>query len=189
MSKVAITGNTSGSGIFTVESPNSNENKTLILPNHSGTLAFNPPAFSVSLSSDQTDVAGSTETKVLFDTVDYNEGSYWDTTNKWYKPSIPGYYQFNGVLRCIVSGGQSALTRVALYKNGNVAAASYVQTSTNTFNTCHPSLSYMIYCDGVNDYIELYGYILTGTTTSRSFGAPNATVGGSNFQGFLVRAA
>jgi hypothetical protein len=39
MSKVAITGNASGTGTFTIASPNSNSDRTLNLPDSSGTLA------------------------------------------------------------------------------------------------------------------------------------------------------
>jgi hypothetical protein len=38
MSKVAVTGNASGSGVFTITSPNSNSDRTLTLPDSSGTL-------------------------------------------------------------------------------------------------------------------------------------------------------
>ena len=39
MSKVAIKGNTSGTGTFTVEAPNSNTDRTLVLPDSAGTIA------------------------------------------------------------------------------------------------------------------------------------------------------
>jgi len=39
MSKVAITGNTSGTGTFTIAAPNSNTDRTLTLPDSSATLA------------------------------------------------------------------------------------------------------------------------------------------------------
>ena len=39
MSKVAITGNASGTGTFTIASPNSNTDRTLTLPDSTGTLA------------------------------------------------------------------------------------------------------------------------------------------------------
>jgi phage-related tail fiber protein len=39
MSKIALSGNASGTGTFTIESPNTNTNYTLTLPEASGTLA------------------------------------------------------------------------------------------------------------------------------------------------------
>jgi hypothetical protein len=41
MSKVSLAGNASGTGIFTIASPNSNTDRTLTLPNSSGTLMNN----------------------------------------------------------------------------------------------------------------------------------------------------
>lgn len=41
MSKVSLAGNASGTGIFTIASPNSNTDRTLTLPNSSGTLLNN----------------------------------------------------------------------------------------------------------------------------------------------------
>ena len=38
MSKVKITGNTSGTGVFTIEAPGTNDPRTLILPDAAGTL-------------------------------------------------------------------------------------------------------------------------------------------------------
>ena len=38
MSKVAITGNTSGTGTFTIAAPNSNTDRTLTLPDEAGTV-------------------------------------------------------------------------------------------------------------------------------------------------------
>jgi hypothetical protein len=38
MSKVAITGNASGTGVFTIASPNSNSDRTLNLPDEAGTV-------------------------------------------------------------------------------------------------------------------------------------------------------
>lgn len=38
MSRVAIAGNVSGTGVFTLESPNSNTNRTLVLPDEAGTI-------------------------------------------------------------------------------------------------------------------------------------------------------
>jgi hypothetical protein len=43
MSRVAILGNASGSGTFTIASPNSNEDRTFTLPDQSGTLAIESP--------------------------------------------------------------------------------------------------------------------------------------------------
>ena len=44
MSQVKVQGNASGTGIFTIESPNSNSNVTLTLPTTAGTILTIGPA-------------------------------------------------------------------------------------------------------------------------------------------------
>lgn len=160
----------------------------VITKSGSGAIALRPcPVFSVPMTNDQTGIAGSTSIKVAFDTVDYDSNSYWDAINYRYTPQIAGYYQFNAILRCEVSGGQSTLMRVALYKNGSALVSSYLQANTSVYTNSHVPISYLIYCNGSSDYVETYGYISTGTTTSRAFGGTEPTVGPSAFSGFLVR--
>jgi hypothetical protein len=47
MSKVAITGNASGTGTFTLAAPNSNSDRTLTLPDNTGTILTNATAGTV----------------------------------------------------------------------------------------------------------------------------------------------
>lgn len=48
MSKVAVKGNTSGTGTFTIEAPNSNNNRTLTLPDNTGTILTGSSAIQAS---------------------------------------------------------------------------------------------------------------------------------------------
>jgi len=61
MSKVAITGNASGTGVFTIASPNSNSDRILNLPDSAGTLATQDYVGTQALGVGQTwqNVAGS----------------------------------------------------------------------------------------------------------------------------------
>lgn len=58
-----------------------------------GTGASSIPNFKVTLTSNQS-VTASTWTKILFDTVSFDVGSYWNTTNKNYVPLVAGTYLF-----------------------------------------------------------------------------------------------
>ena len=51
MSKVALSGNASGTGTFTIASPNSNTDRTLTLPDQTGTLLTGSGAISVNASA------------------------------------------------------------------------------------------------------------------------------------------
>ena len=51
MSKVAISGNASGTGVFTIASPNSNTDRTLSLPDQTGTLLTGSGALNINASA------------------------------------------------------------------------------------------------------------------------------------------
>lgn len=177
MSKVAITGNASGTGTFTIASPNSNTDRTLNLPDNSGTVittgstfAGTGPAFSAYLSSNQT-VSAAVFTKVLLNTESFDTNSNFASSR--FTPTVAGYYQINTVSR--VPSATSSL--VAVYKNGSIwARGNY--PSGDSFNSVASTL---VYCDGSTDYIEMYVYT-SGTTIS---GIASETM----MSGFLARSA
>jgi hypothetical protein len=131
MSKVSLAGNASGTGIFTIASPNSNTDRTLTLPDNTGTLVTNTsgsvsqsmlatgvagtgPAFSVVRSTSQSISAG-TFVKVQFDSELFDTANSFDsTTNYRFTPQVAGYYQINANINYASSSGQ-LLTSV--YKN------------------------------------------------------------------------
>ena len=60
MSKVKIQGNASGTGVLTVEAPNTNTDRTLTLPDDTGTVAVVGRAVAVTSSATTTDIDGAT---------------------------------------------------------------------------------------------------------------------------------
>ena len=80
MSSVSIQGNASGTGIFTIASPNSNTNRTLTLPDATGTINTSGSANEVpagSASAPSIYPAGDTNTGIFFpaaDTIAFAEG-------------------------------------------------------------------------------------------------------------------
>lgn len=71
MSKIALTPNGSGSGVFTIASPNSNTNRTITLPDESVTLGAGTPsiddngdATAMTITSDETVLIGKTTTAI-----------------------------------------------------------------------------------------------------------------------------
>lgn len=69
MSKVALSGNASGTGTFTIASPNSNTDRTLNLPDATGTILttatagvpVNGPAFSAYKSGSNQNISANTD--------------------------------------------------------------------------------------------------------------------------------
>jgi hypothetical protein len=69
MSRVAILGNASGSGTFTIASPNSNEDRTLTLPNTTGTIHSSGSSNELPVGSESTPslfLTGSSNTGIFF---------------------------------------------------------------------------------------------------------------------------
>jgi hypothetical protein len=82
MSSVSIQGNASGTGIFTIASPNSNTNRTLTLPDSTGTVVVTGGAQTIefaagSASTPSITTTGDTNTGIFFpaaDTIAFTEG-------------------------------------------------------------------------------------------------------------------
>lgn len=184
MSKIALSGNASGTGTLTIAAPNTNSDRTLTLPDNSGTVittastfAGTGPAFSAYMGSNQT-VSQSTWTKLQFNTEEFDTASCYDTATYRFTPNVAGYYQVSA--NAYLPNANQIYNELGIYKNGsrvkegpsNSAAGSYVINI-----TC------LMYLNGTTDYIELYGQTTGGAPT---FGGTSTA---SFFQAALVRAA
>ena len=186
MSKISLSPNASGTGTFTIASPNSNTDRTLTLPDNTGTIittastfAGTGPAFSAYLGANQS-VTTSTFTKVQCNTEEFDTNSNYDNaTNYRFTPTVAGYYQVNVRINSLVA---STLLICSLYKNGaEFKRGNDLRVSLNSSSAI--TSSFLLYLNGSTDYIELYAYI-TGTSPSIESGATNAW-----FQASMVRGA
>lgn len=90
--------------------------------------------------------------KVPFNAVaDTDTHACWDTSNKRFTPSVPGWYNVNISVRVTSTGG---LSLAAIYKNGSVEMLGHDLGST----VVGAIASALVYCDGVSDYIEGWIY-------------------------------
>ena len=125
MSKISITPNPSGTGVFTIASPATSTDRTLTLPDEAGTVLTSAssiiqnagPAFSAYMSSTQP-ISLETYTKAAFNTENFDTNSCFDTTLYRFTPTITGYYQVNASLLMDYSGTQFSTSELAIYKNG-----------------------------------------------------------------------
>jgi len=200
MSKVQLAGNASGTGIFTIASPNSNTDRTLTLPDNTGTLvttastgsvtqamlasnvAGNGPAFSVNRTGNQT-VSSGVWTKIQFNAEEFDTANAFDsTTNYRFQPTVAGYYFVQLTMSCLSNTFQACL--VSIYKNGsNWKNCSNYASASGTLDDWTASASSLIYLNGSTDYLEGYGF---------SLGASPEFAGYSNytyFSGYLARTA
>ena len=174
MSKVAITGNASGAGVFTIASPDSATDRTLTLPDETGTLQIGGPAFSAFRTGSQT-VSASAYTKVLFTDEDFDTDNCF--TSSTFTPTVAGYYQINAALGLSTTSGAAL---IVLYKNG---AGFRMGDGFGNITVYGLVLSTLVYANGTTDYFEIYGYPGNGTTFGG--GTPRGTL----FSASMVRSA
>ncbi len=188
MSKVAIAGNASGTGTFTIAAPNSNSDRTITLPDEAGTVLTSAsttvlpkggPAFSAYQTTAQT-LSSATLTKITFETEEYDTNSNYASSR--FTPTVAGYYLVSGHVQPQASYSAGI---VAIYKNG--AVYRYGSYNANATGVSQPSMTCMVYCNGSTDYIEFYASFTTGQDTAgvSNAGSPAFTW----FQGVLARAA
>jgi hypothetical protein len=188
MSLVKISGNATGTGIFTIAAPSGNTDRTLTLPDNTGTILttgtpgvpVNGPAFSAYKSGANQSLTSNTYTKIVFESEEFDTNSCFDsTTNYRFTPTVAGYYQIS--VRVEISGSGSSRNLATIYKNGSI-----FKTGTDigglSPSTLGATVSALIYFNGSTDYVEVYAYV--ASTMSANSGALT-----TYFQGAMVRAA
>ena len=186
MSKISLSPNASGTGTFTIASPNSSTDRTLTLPDNTGTIittastfAGTGPAFNAYASSAQS-IANTTHTKIQLNTEVFDTNNNFDnTTNYRFTPTVAGYYQLTGSVQL---ASTSAISAVEIYKNGGIAAQGR-GVGTGGLNQAG-NVSTILYANGSTDYFELYVYQPSG-------GAINTTAASdlTYMCGALIRSA
>ena len=163
MSSIAVTASATGTGTVSLVAPVTNSDRTVTLPDNTGTVvttgstavvaqamlatnvAGNGPAFSAYASAQSSAITTAVDTKVLFDTETFDTNSNFASSR--FTPTVAGYYQINATVRF---NGTFTSAGLILFKNG--ANAGYLESGTANFVT-GTSLQYM---NGSTDYLELY---------------------------------
>ena len=189
MSKISLTPDASGTGTFTIASPNSNTDRVLSLPDQTGTILttatagvpVNGPAFSAYINTNQS-LAANTFTKVQFNTEEFDTNSNFDSaTNYRFTPTVAGYYQFNSVV--YVSVAPSSVFQVLFYKNGAAYKQAFYLSNASSGATMVGG-SLLTYMNGSTDYIEVYANSQSANTIGGAVGSIY-----TQFSGFLARSA
>ena len=189
MSKIALSPNASGTGVFTIAAPNSNTDRTLTLPDEAGTVLTSAspvitqsgvPAFSAYRATSTQSISAGTYTKVQFNAESYDTSDAYDSvTNFRFMPTVAGYYMINANAVVNPSSGTTSETIGAIFKNGIEHKFNRGEATANVFSA---PVSGLVYLNGSTDYIEYYIYTVVAMTLQVS-----ATR--NYFEGVLVRAA
>jgi hypothetical protein len=187
MSSIAVTASASGTGTVSLVAPVTNSDRTITLPDATGTMLstatagvpVNGPAFSA-YNSNQA-IANNTFTKLAcsFEVFDTNS-NYDNATNYRFTPTVAGYYQINGHVALAAALG---IVAVSIYKNGG----NFYSGSSAALNTgfTQANVSGVVYLNGSTDYVELYTFQNSGG----SINTITASGPYNYFNGALVRSA
>ena len=183
MSSVVISGDSSGTVSLTV--PSVAGTNTATLPAATGTVMVsgNMPAFSAYCNAVQS-ISNNSQTKLQFNVKQFDTNSNYDTTNYRFTPTVAGYYQVSGGFNWQnVINGYGTLS---LYKNGsNYVTLNFGAANGATNQYLGHYGGCLVYLNGSTDYIELYGYQVTGGSQNTN----GTTAVGSYFTASMVRSA
>ena len=197
MSQIKLNPNASGTGVFTIDAPNSNTNRTLTLPDNTGDIlttgsveqTTKVPMFHVTPATSKT-IADATNAVVEYDSVRFDTHNAYDTTNYRYVAPIAGYYWISMGIFFDTTAHVQALCTASIRFNGdtNNVGSGRVMLRHGSDNIEHElggSASWIIYFNGTTDYIDGYAYMdADGTRT---------ILGGTGYNqswmsGYLLRA-
>ena len=181
MSKISLTPNASGTGNFTIASPNSNTDRTLTLPDSTGTVVVTSGAQTIefadgSASAPSITNSGDTNTGIFFsaaDTIDFTEGGaacgQFDSSGNFKFNS--GYGSVATAYGCRAWVNFNGTGTVAIRASGNVTSITDngVGNYTVNFRTARPDANYSAATcagDGSTGAKQAGGYTFAAPTTS-----------------------
>ena len=142
-------------------------------------VAGTGPAFSAYSTSNQA-IGATTNTKVLFDTEDFDTNSNFASSR--FTPTVAGYYQINATV-----GFQNlaSYAYVMVFKNGSFYKTIYYQPTTSSYYSVGGG-GVIVSMNGSTDYIEIYAFCGTSINIIANTGGGN---GSTQISGVLVRSA
>ena len=179
MSSMVLSGDTSGA--ITLAAPAVSGTNTATLPAATGTVMVsgNMPAFSA-YNSSATSISNSTDTKIQFQTKEFDTNSAYDNaTNYRFTPQVAGYYQVTGMVSIT---GNSVNPYSKIYKNGaEFKRGTQLGSATNGVGCL---VSALVYFNGSTDYVEIYAQQNSGLSQTTNAGQVL-----TYFQAVMVRSA
>ena len=130
------------------------------------------PYFQINLNASQT-ISDATHTVIQFDTVDYDTGSYWDSSNYRWKPLIAGKYLiYYGIKVQHASTTNLSRNIVRFQKNGSRIDNRFSDLMTTSVQQISTHSEVLITdMNGSTDYLDVTAYGDTSDSTSPLVGA------------------
>ena len=138
------------------------------------TSKVNEPYFEVTLASQQ-NISDATQTTIQFDTTVFDTGSFWDSTNYRWLPTVAGKYYVYAQANL---GSDTVDTILAslmrIEKNGSRHSQSQFDNQNNDLTSQTHTMATIVELNGTSDYIDVSGYIDVNAGTP-SFSASDKT--------------
>jgi len=185
MSKVAIKGNASGTGTFTLEAPNSNTDRTLVLPDEAGTVLtsasdITPSAGAgfVAYSNSNQSISNNTWTQVVFGAEDSDTDNTF-ASNTFTSP-VNGLYLLTFNVLITGTSITRAIGAIELASGYNLAYQTRFTSSDGSLTELTASGSMVVEMDS-GQTAKVYVY-LTGSSLNAE-----TTFNNTKFSGCLLR--
>lgn len=193
MSNIAIKGATTGTGTFTIESPATNTDRTLTLPDEAGTVLTSAssvtniggPAFKAHMSGNLS-LTSNVTTVIAADTETYDTDGCYDTSTYRFTPTVAGYYYANVNGRYHVPTSNQCAFALSVRVNGSqVATGQHDMNAGNNTDGLTFNRSTIVYLNGTTDYVDFtaYQYIYTSPQSRNLVSTSNQTF----IEAFFIR--
>ena len=178
MSQIRLT--SSASGVITVTTPTTSANRTLTLPDETGTVITTestiPPKVPALVVQTTSTTSFSSQTKIPLNSVVTDSESWFDTTNYRYVPQQAGYYFFSAYVGTSNSNTPT-YGQINIRKNNTSFCHRYISISNNQYNSLQ--VTGIVDLNGSTDYVEVFAQF----NVTRALRNGTAT----QLQGFLIR--
>lgn len=114
------------------------------------------PTFRVSKTSAQS-FGATTETKITYNIVEYDNKSWYDAVNHRYTPQKAGFYLFSATV-AFRDISDAARVEARMRFNGNTVAFQTVSGRANVAQTLIANVSTILFLNGTTDYVDIAGY-------------------------------
>ena len=131
-------------------------------------VAGNGPAFSAYYTGAGQNIASGAYVKIALNTENFDTNNNFDsTTNYRFTPTVAGYYQISAqvTLGAIGTPGRG---NTIIYRNGTQYKSGNL-TLGNGSNNVGSALSVLIYFNGSTDYVELYAFQNSSSTSTTAY--------------------
>jgi hypothetical protein len=140
------------------------------------------PAFSAYQSSSQTGISNGSNTKLLFQTEEFDTNNNFASST--FTPTVAGYYQINAA--CYINATATITNALIQFNKNGVSykLGGYASLPTGVGET-GVSANTLVYCNGTTDYLDVFLFWAgpSGTVST------NATINRTYFNGSMVRSA